>query len=292
MQQLKAKLSDFVVKERAGLKIARRAAKSVLMDCNPSRALSAQTRKEIELAVRKLYRARTLPNPIDILGFRIKYLGESHFRYLINEVFLEGSYCFTAETESPLIFDCGSNIGASVLFFKKIYPKSRIVAFEPDPFTFDVLSENIAVNCLSNVQARRGALGAVDGEVEFYRDEAPESSSLLMSTIRERHSGPAVKVPAFRLSQFISSDVDLLKIDIEGAERDVLHDLAETGKLKYARRIHLEYHHHIDTSKDDLSSLLRLMENHGYGYQMRSSPWKWPIESEFQDVSIYFYKKT
>jgi hypothetical protein len=55
--------------------------------------------------------------------------------------------------------------------------------------------------------------------------------------------------------------------------------------------MHLEYHHHIDSQADTLSSLLRLMEEHGFGYQIRSVPWRWPIEREFQDISFYFYRK-
>jgi len=141
------------------------------------------------------------------------------------------------------------------------------------------------------VSAHRGALSDSEGEIEFYRDESPESSSLLMSTIRERHAGRCIKVPTFKLSRFIKSEIDLLKIDIEGAERAVLRDLVETDKLRCAKRIHLEYHHHIDTANDELSSLFSLMESQGFGYQMRANPWKWPVERDFQDISLYFYRK-
>jgi FkbM family methyltransferase len=284
-------IRNFVTRDQIGIRVARRAAKSIIMDCSASRALPPNIKKEVEQSVRKLYRIRDLPNPIDILGYKIRFLGQDHFRYLVNEIFLEGAYCFPADTNSPVIFDCGSNIGASVLFFKMLYPNAKITAFEPDPFTFAVLTENIAMNGLSNVSAHRGALSDSEGEIEFYRDESPESSSLLMSTIRERHAGRCIKVPTFKLSRFINSDIDLLKIDIEGAERAVLKDLIETDKLRCAKRIHLEYHHHIDTANDDMSSLFALMESQGFGYQLRANPWKWPVEREFQDVSLYFYKK-
>ena len=124
-----------------------------------------------------------------------------------------------------------------------------------------------------------------------------------MSTLRQRHSGPSIVVPARRLSEFISTDIDLLKIDIEGAEREVLNDLATTGKLRNVRRLHLEYHHHIDASEDNLSSVLGLMEENGFGYQLRADvhQWpaeeqrsggrQWPTEASFQDISIYCYQK-
>ena len=69
-----------------------------------------------------------------------------------------------------------------------------------------------------------------------------------MSTLRQRHDGPAAVVPSRRLWEFIRSDIDLLKLDVEGAEDAVMDELADSGKLRYVRRLHLEYHHHIDAS--------------------------------------------
>ena len=245
----------------------------------------------MERGRRRLLSLGQIPNPVELFGYKISFLDPGSFRYLVDEIFLDAPYFFQAETETPLIFDCGSNIGMSILFFKKLYPKARIVAFEPDPFTFAALSTNISQNHLSEVQLHQAALGKFDGEIEFFRDACTQSSSLMMSTVRERHDGPSIKVPALKLSTFITSAVDLLKIDVEGAEFAVLTDLANAGKLRFIRRIHLEYHHHIDHSVDNLSSLLRLMEEHGFGYQIRSSPRIWPSERDFQDVSIYFYRK-
>jgi hypothetical protein len=91
----------------------------------------------------------------------------------------------------------------------------------------------------------------------------------------------------------ISSDrtSTLLKIDVEGAEDAALGDLAGSGKLRYAKHLHLEYHHHIDASADKLSSMLRLIEKNGFGYQLRAIAKPWPVEASFQDISIYCYRK-
>jgi FkbM family methyltransferase len=113
----------------------------------------------------------------------------------------------------------------SVLFFKKLYPNARIVAFEPDPITFETLRHNVNQNGLSDVDLHQIAIGERAGTIELFRDASPDSSSLVMSTLRQRHAGPGVMVPVRRLSEFISSEIDLLKIDIEGAEDAVLSDL-------------------------------------------------------------------
>ena len=230
-------------------------------------------------------------NSIDLLGYKISFMGEFYLRWLFKEIFIEGSYFFKADNERPLILDCGSNIGMSVLFFKKLYPNARIVAFEPDPITFETLRHNVNQNGLSDVDLHQIAIGERAGTIELFRDASPDSSSLVMSTLRQRHAGPCVMVPVRRLSEFISSEIDLLKIDIEGAEDAVLSDLTSSGKLRQAKRLHLEYHHHIDASADKLSGMLRLIEENGFGYQLRADSQAWPSEATFQDISIYCYRK-
>jgi FkbM family methyltransferase len=165
------------------------------------------------------------------------------------------------------------------------------VAFEPDPATFATLRRNVYQNHLSDAELHSVAIGDHSGQIELFRDPSPESSSLRMSTLRQRHDGPSVAVQLRRLSDFIRSDIDLLKIDVEGAEDAALGDLAGSGKLRYAKRLHLEYHHHIDASADKLSSMLRLIEENGFGYQLRAIAKPWPVEASFQDISIYCYRK-
>ena len=228
---------------------------------------------------------------IDLLGYRIFFNGENHLRWLFKEIFIEGSYFFQASNDRPLIFDCGSNIGMSVLFFKKLYPNARIVAFEPDHITFETLRHNVNQNGLSNVDMHQIAIGEREGTIELFRDASPDSSSLLMSTLRQRHAGPSVIVPVRRLSEFILSEIDLLKIDVEGAEDAVMSDLTSSGKLRHAKQLHLEYHHHINGSADKLSGMLRLIEENGFGYQLRADCQPWPSEATFQDISIYCYRK-
>jgi FkbM family methyltransferase len=253
--------------------------------------LPARLQSEIVRAHRRL--GGPIPvNPIDLLGYQIWFMGESQLRYLFDEIFIQASYFFKADTDRPLIIDCGSNIGMSLLFFKMLYPKARIIGFEPDPSTFETLRRNVIQNRLSDVELHQVALTDREGSVELFRDESPDSSCLRMSILRERHPGPSVTVPSRKLSGFISSEVDLIKIDIEGAEEAVIGDLVSNGKLQYAKQLHLEYHHHIDAAADKLSSMLRSIEASGFGYQLRADViGMWPAEGSFQDVSVYCYRK-
>src|SRR5262245_51120210 len=266
--------------------------------------LSPELKCEISRAMNRLNRMN-LPDwgTVDLMDYTISFCGRVSFLYMFEEIFAKASYLFHSDTDRPLIFDCGSNIGMSVLFFKKLYPAARITAFEPDPRTLSALNENIRDNGLTDVAAHQVALGSRDGIVDFYRDENENSSSPLMSVNRERLAGSRwqpvlrarhIQVQARRLSTFIESDIDLLKIDVEGAELEIMQDLVAAGKLRRARRIHLEYHHHIGAAPDNFSAILRLLESAGFDYQIRADhggQWPWPTENAFQDVALYRYRR-
>lgn len=51
---------------------------------------------------------------------------------IVNEKFEKEEYKFELKTETPFIIDCGAHIGITSLYFKKFFPKSEILAFEPD----------------------------------------------------------------------------------------------------------------------------------------------------------------
>ena len=58
-----------------------------------------------------------LTSPIELLGYKVSFMGEAHLRWLFGEIFMDAPYFFRTDNDRPLIFDCGSNIGMSVLFF-------------------------------------------------------------------------------------------------------------------------------------------------------------------------------
>jgi FkbM family methyltransferase len=240
----------------------------------------------------RLASIKRLPNPMPIAGFRIWYFRPGQLRYLFEEIFINGVYRFQADNERPTIFDCGSNIGMSILFFKTLYCSARIVGFEPDPVTFARLKENIEKNALSDVVVHQCALSDEEGQTDFFTSD-DEEGSLVMSTLNERISGRKISVPSRRLSSFITGPIDLLKMDIEGAEEQVLRELAASEKLRMIKQMHIEYHHHISPGIDTLSSTLRLLEDEGFGYELAAQPrfGRLPQPRTFQDIAIFAYRK-
>jgi len=209
---------------------------------------------------------------------------------MFNEVFLSNEYCFIADNDSPYIIDCGSSIGLSGMYCKILYPDSRIVAFEPGEETYFCLKENIKNNILNSVDIHKAALSNKEGNIEFYYDQ-DNAGSLTSSTKRERMPKQRGTVKALLLSKFIKEEVDFLKIDIEGAEQEVIEELNNANKLSYVNQMVIEYHHHIGREEDMLSKILSLLEDAGFGYQVNSQLGRPFIREQFQDIIIYAYRK-
>src|ERR1035437_506222 len=75
---------------------------------------------------------------------RMSYLDLGHLRAQYRDIFLKGQYEFTPDNDSPIIVDCGGNIGMSVAWFHLRYPQARITVFEPDPTSATILRRNVA----------------------------------------------------------------------------------------------------------------------------------------------------
>ena len=93
-----------------------------------------------------------------------------NFYTLWKDLFVRRIYHFEAATPEPRVLDCGSNIGMSILYFKRVYPRARIVGFEPDPAVFPYLKENLEANGLADVVIHRAAVAATEGTLAFYSD--------------------------------------------------------------------------------------------------------------------------
>jgi FkbM family methyltransferase len=206
---------------------------------------------------------RTRVGSFDVTGFSVKSVATLH-----REIFVDLSYYFCAQRPDPLILDGGSNIGMSVLFFKALYPKARVFAFEPAEPAHRLLLGNVERNRLVGVEVHHAALGRENGPVAFF-DDAHDLSTFGTSTRRERLPNPRKStVSQRRLSDFIEESVDLVKLDIEGAEDEVLDDLIDSGAIRRIDQLVVEYHHLINPSRDFVGAFLERLRAEGFLYQI------------------------
>ncbi len=223
-----------------------------------------------------------------MLGFEIAHFDRPALRHLYRELFARQYYYFQSVSDSPLILDCGANIGMASLYFKWLYPNARIEAFEPDPTTFSMLNTNVARNRLSSVVTHNCALWDDNGNIDFFVDANP--GSLMMTADQSRLNGKAIRVPCRKLSDFIQQPIDFLKLDVEGAESRVLSDLVSSGKVELVRQMVIEYHHHIGSQRSSLADFLSKLEQSGFEYQFHASLWPVTAKGVFQDMLIGAYR--
>lgn len=178
------------------------------------------------------------------------------------EIFVNEIYAFQTEKSSPLIVDCGSNIGLSVLYFKQQFPFSKIISFEPDNNNFDLLTKNVNANHLKDVELNKAAVWIKDGEISF---EAKESeASHISETVSEN------KVKSVSLKSLLEkvSEVDFLKIDIEGAEKQVVEDIKPN--LEKVQNLFLEYHGKTNETFK-LNELFTILQDNGFKVYIRNA---------------------
>ena len=76
------------------------------------------------------------PKEVVFLSFRVQFVSFSEFFILIREIFIYEPYHFNSKKEDPVIFDCGGNIGLATIYFKFLYPRAKVVVFEPVPHIY------------------------------------------------------------------------------------------------------------------------------------------------------------
>ncbi len=165
----------------------------------------------------------------------VRYIDAGVLLGLYLEIFLDRAYEVQGLGPSPFIIDCGANIGLSVIQAKQCYPHARILAFEAEPAIAATLEANVAALGLADVEVVRAAVGGFNGMVTFV------SKGSLGGHVSAA-DGQGVTVKAVRLSDYINEPVDMLKVDIEGSEFDLIHDLCATGKISFIRHMICEVH--------------------------------------------------
>lgn len=136
---------------------------------------------------------------------------------VLNEVLVLDEY--RVEGRPQTVLDLGSHIGVSLLAFRTAFPDADIVGVEPDPNSFARLHRNAGQ--LPGVRLRRLAVTSHDGEASFVPADEPWVSAI-------GRGGITVEARTLEtlLDELGWDRVDLLKIDIEGAELDVLRSPA------------------------------------------------------------------
>ena len=152
-----------------------------------------------------------------------------------------------------VVLDCGANIGDITEVLAQT--GAQIHAFEPDPYCFEILTSRFKET--PNVTLYNAAVGTTDGFIQLMRadnfDENPRGASVKSTVIsggRSIDEDDTIEVQLISLPTFISEqikdgkEIAFVKMDIEGAELDLLDHMLNSGQFKDIRLTVAETHEH------------------------------------------------
>lgn len=148
--------------------------------------------------------------------------------HALTEIFVDN--CYDPHSKNVhQVLDLGANIGLFSVWAWINFPNCIIHSYEPDPEIYKLLEKNLSP--LSNVKTFNRAIADKEGTIEFYVSKRSFSSSIYPLS-----GSKVISIPTKKLDQVISDiggTVDLMKIDIEGAEFSVLENSKQLDKINF-----------------------------------------------------------
>ena len=218
---------------------------------------------------------RFTPGRIRMMNYDLQYPDLRSFCPQWHDIFVLGALEFQPSSQAPRILDCGANVGLASLFFKQRFPRARVTAYEADPALVELLRANVAGNGADDVETIHAALWTSTGEIAF-RCEGSDSG--MIESLPGAVPGTSCSVPSLRLRDVLGSEpIDLLKLDIEGAEDAVLADCESV--LDRVRAIVMDLHE-FDPADRQVPRVLERLTRLGLTYsvdELVAQPWRPPV---------------
>jgi FkbM family methyltransferase len=144
------------------------------------------------------------------------------------QVFIDQEYSFSVERPPKTIIDAGANIGLASVYFANQWPEATIIAVEPEKSNFELLQKNVAP--YANIHPVNAALWSKTSDIHLidtglgnwsFMTEEVDCQTKLQGEVL--HTIQAITVERLMLD-FQLEKIDIFKIDIEGAEKEVFRD--------------------------------------------------------------------
>lgn len=203
---------------------------------------------------------RRLPGRVAVANRSLRFADLHSLHHQLREVMGDGIYDLHPGTDAAWIIDAGAHVGVATLRFAERFPGARIDALEADPAIADMLRQNVAAFGLMQVRVHAAAAWThADGvPLAITADDSGHVT----------HDASSRLVPSLRLRDLIAAGarpVDLLKLDIEGAEFPVISDCAAV--LGQVRHMVIEVHQM--QGHQPLGALISALEQAGFRIVLR-----------------------
>jgi len=177
---------------------------------------------------------------------------------LIDEEYKPVLSLFSSLSISPhVMIDAGANIGLTSRYFHVFYPEMKIIALEPNEETFRRLQQMIKLGKPGDIHLLKKGLWSAEtllGSDNSFKDGEDWSFRLTEAKEKESATFATTTVQAI-IEHFQITEIDFLKIDIEGGEVELFRDHSKLDWLKKVKVIALEIHDHFQC-RENIENIL------------------------------------
>ncbi|MCB4799715.1 FkbM family methyltransferase [Neotamlana laminarinivorans] len=154
------------------------------------------------------------------------------------QVFLAQSYQLNYYLEPKVIIDCGANIGLATIFFKNKFPKSKIISIEPEESNFKMLLKN--TKQYENIICLNYGIWNKTANLKVEKNSGNWDFTVKEVLNKDNNTVSAISINEI-VERYDINQIDILKIDIEGSERELFKNNWETW-LKLTKVLIIELH--------------------------------------------------
>ncbi len=175
---------------------------------------------------------------------------------VFNQVIVNKEYDFHLDHKPQFIIDAGANIGLTSLYFSKKYPEAKILAIEPEINNFNILINN--TTGISKIIVEQKAVWFHNDGVTLEQSDSNDSHFIKCITTRGVNIG-SITIDKI-IERYSLDSIDVLKLDIEGAEKEIFEN--NCSWLYKVKTLVIELH---DRLKPGCAmSLFSALNNHNY----------------------------
>lgn len=189
--------------------------------------------------------------------------------FIVSEVFVDCDYNFFSQKPTTVI-DIGTNIGIASLFFSTLSHVDNIYCFEPVSNTFAVAQKNFALNNSKVISFENIGLGKNNRTETFLFDNYCKGNAGIRGKLSPSYKNNpnlvevavTIKDATEQIAKIIENTQNniVVKMDCEGAEYEIMENLAQSQILKKIDILMIEWH---DKGATELESIL---QNAGFNF--------------------------
>lgn len=196
--------------------------------------------------------------------YTVYFDNSEEYHRIKREVWGANMYYVDIEKDVPVIVDAGAYIGLTTLYYKKMFPRARVIAYEPLPQNAQLFRTNMYENQVEGVTLIESAVAATTGEKEFYFDSTSErwysTAGFTQGAWTGDQHSEAMTVSTIALSEILKDHrPDLVKMDIEGAEENAV--VAARDALMLCPQYLIEFH---PVEGQGMERIIKIFEERGF----------------------------